>query len=65
MQILKKEEKVMNTLDSPINIFRKLNKMGNFRDYGYDEKADNWSVNTIWYEMLIDKWAFNDKKWKI
>ena len=47
------------------SIFRKLNKMGNSRDYGYDEKADNWSVNTIWYEMLIDKWAFNDKKWKI
>ena len=47
------------------SIFRKLNKMGNSRDYRYDEKADNWSVNTIWYEMLIDKWAFNDKKWKI
>ena len=48
----------MNTLDSPINffnIFRKLNKMGNSRDYEYDEKADNWSVNTICYEMLIDK----------
>ena len=48
-----------STLGSPINmdpgILRKLNKMENSRDYGYDQKADIWSLGTICYELLIGK----------
>ena len=65
---LKKEEIAMSTLGSPINmdpgILRKLNKMANSRDYGYDEKADIWSLGTICYEMLIGKCAFDANSMK-
>ena len=65
---LKKEELAMSTLGSPINmdpgILRKLNKMENSRDYGYDEKADIWSLGTICYEMLIGKCAFDANSMK-
>ena len=60
---LKNEELAFSTLGSPINmdpgILRKLNKMEHSKEYGYDEKADIWSLGTICYEMLIGKCTFD------
>ena len=61
-------ELAYSTLGSPINmdpgILRKLNKMENSRDYGYDQKADIWSLGTICYEMLIGKCTFDAESMK-
>ena len=65
---LDKKQLAYSTLGSPINmepgILRKLNKMENSRDYGYDEKADIWSLGTICYEMLIGKCTFDANSMK-
>jgi serine/threonine protein kinase len=42
-------------------ILRKLNKMAHSKEYGYDQKADIWSLGTACYEMLIGKNAFDAK----
>ena len=65
---LKKDELAYSTLGSPINmdprILRKLNKMAHSNEYGYDEKADIWSLGTICYEMLIGKSPFDAESMK-
>ena len=65
---LKKEELAYSTLGSPINmdpgILRKLNKMEHSKEYGYDEKADIWSLGTICYEMLIGDCTFDAENMK-
>ena len=52
-----------SVLGSPINmdpgILRKLNKMEHSNNYGYDQKADIWSLGTVCYEMLIGKCTFD------
>ena len=58
-------ELAFSKLGSPINmdpgILNKLNKIENFNDYGYNQKADIWSLGTICYEMLMGKSAFESK----
>ena len=65
---LKKEELAFSTLGSPINmdpgILKKLNKMNHSKDFGYDEKADIWSLGTICYEMLIGRSTFDAENMK-
>ena len=65
---LEKEKLAYSTLGSPINmdpgILRKLNKMEHSREFGYDEKADIWSLGTVCYELLIGKSAFDAKTMK-
>ena len=65
---LKKESLAFSTLGSPINmdpgILQKLNKESNYREYGYDEKADIWSLGTICYELLIGKTTFDSESMK-
>ena len=40
-------------------ILKKLNKIGNSKEYGYDEKVDIWGLGTVCYEMLIGKLVFD------
>ena len=65
---LKTEKLAYSTLGSPINmdpgILQKLNKVANYKDYGYDEKADIWSLGTICYELLIGKTTFDSESMK-
>ena len=60
---LKAGDLAYSIIGSPIymdpGILRKLNKMENSRNYGYDQKADIWSLGTICYEMLIGKCTFD------
>lgn len=65
---LQKSELAYSILGNPINmepgLLRKFNKMDNNNDYGYDQKADIWSLGTICYEMLIGKCTFDSESIK-
>ena len=65
---LEPSELAKSVLGSPINmdpgILRKYNKMENSRNYGYDQKADIWSLGTICYELLIGQCAFDAESMK-
>lgn len=59
---LKSECLAQSLLGSPMNmdphILQKMNKMDNSKDFGYDQKADIWSLGTVCYEMLIGTTPF-------
>ena len=54
---LKGQNLAKSLLGNPINmdpkILRKMQKMDNDTEFGYDQKADIWSLGTITYELLV------------
>jgi len=54
---LKGDILAQSVLGNPINmdpkIFKKLARIENDSDFGYDQKADIWSLGTITYKLLI------------
>ena len=65
---LPKENLAYSTLGSPVNmdpgILKKLNKVEHSNEYGYDEKADIWSLGTLCYEMLVGRNVFDAESMK-
>ena len=65
---LQKENLAYSTLGSPVNmdpgILKKLNKVEHSNEYGYDEKADIWSLGTLCYEMLVGRNVFDAESMK-
>ena len=59
---LKGDNLAKSVLGNPINmdpaIMRKLARVDNNTDFGYDQKADIWSLGTVTYELLIGCPAF-------
>ena len=63
-----KKELATSALGTPMymdpGILQKYNKMKNFKDYTYDEKADIWSLGIICYEILVGKSAYDSQTMK-
>ena len=68
---LSKPDLAFSILGSPLNmdpgileVYNKLKKMEYYNKYGYDEKADIWSLGSLCYEMIIGKSPFDSKSLK-
>ena len=68
---LSNSDLAFSILGSPLNmdpgileVYNKLKKMEYYNKYGYDEKADIWSLGSLCYEMIIGKSPFDSKSLK-
>ncbi len=65
---LKADNLAKSLLGNPINmdphILKKMARLDNETEFGYDEKADIWSLGTITYELLVGSPAFDSASYE-